>query len=774
MVQLAEGGGKASRPKGQVWRTVDSYRVELLAIASGMELIKKWMWAGEVDWHTDSQSVMDTHEHIDGKQGRRWQTVRERDVWRVVKKAKGWWGGRFKLHKVKAHADNQRMKNADGKGKAARVVGCVTRHQHYNIKVDALAEALYESGLPELGQLGRAGAPCITIDGREITGRLRASLHRHVKIARIQRHAREKGGLWWGDADRVDWDMMMAIKPKKVNDREYMRHMWGQLPTHDKPWMKDEGGKCPCGCDEPETQWHLIRACGGKGMTKLRKKAIRVAWTHLYSNRKVPQKVRLVVRKLMRMTESGSVMASDSEEENAVATLRDFDSEWDLPEEYAGEDEWSEMVRWWVHNGMQPIWNGVVNNDWVKMWETQQAGTVTTYRSQQNWSRAKKVMAAWMAEWHPIKVAMWKTRNQIKHSDANELELSRRKWVERAVRKYFTENDISERMPAVTEGQVARMSSEAREAWMQRNKLRRMEQLRIHTFVEARERVMPVRAQAPRTVQSKPKAQKTLAAWVTRDNAWTKPARENHTDSDDEPAQEMERPERGSKTEENKNKRKRQRKTPSIKQFMLTRAQSDSAVRPKQLNDGGARMDDATSQVLARLHNNVRVSAKELRRCATSIPEERNAVAQRVNTADEISDDLVSEVQGKRVLIKCGVTIVEYICVDVWFGEESQRWEGECVPRSVYKSGKPASGWPRESTKYVPFADLWMRVRRWRRARKKRKREQQREYEERERVADADSNARQSKKRKLRAEKKKRGSYAEKGRGKKKGKRRRE
>ena len=128
-------------------------------------------------------------------------------------------------------------------------------------------------------------APCITIDGREITGRLRASLHRHVKIARIQRHAREKGGLWWGDADRVDWDMMMAIKPKKVNDREYMRHMWGQLPTHDKPWMKDEGGKCPCGCDEPETQWHLIRACGGKGMTKLRKKAIRVAWTHLYSNR---------------------------------------------------------------------------------------------------------------------------------------------------------------------------------------------------------------------------------------------------------------------------------------------------------------------------------------------------------------------------------------------------------------------------------------------------------------------------------------------------------
>jgi hypothetical protein len=145
-----------------------------------------------------------------------------------------------------------------------------------------------------------------------------------------------------------------------------------------------------------------------------------------------------------------------------------------------------------------------------------------------------------------------------------------------------------------------------------------------------------------------------------------------------------------------------------------------------------------------------------------------------VNTADEISDDLVSEVQGKRVLIKCGVTIVEYICVDVWFGEESQRWEGECVPRSVYKSGKPASGWPRESTKYVPFADLWMRVRRWRRARKKRKREQQREYEERERVADADSNARQSKKRKLRAEKKKRGSHAEKGRGKKKGKRRRE
>ena len=764
MVKLAEGGGKASRPAGQVWRTVDSYRVELLAIASGMELLLQWGWAKGVEWHTDSQSVMDTYASIEGKRGRRWQTVRERDVWRVVKTAKGRWGNRFKLCKVKAHADNLRLKNADGKGKAARIVGCVTRHQHYNILVDALAEGIYASELPELGQLGSTGEPCVTIDGLEITGRLRASLHRYVRIARVQRYAREKGGLWWGDAERVDWDMMMTIKPKKANDREYMRHMWGQLPTHDKPWMKETEGRCPCGCAEPETQWHMIRTCGGEGMGKMRKKAVRVAWSHLYSNPKVPQRVRLAVRKLMRLEGRDSVMASDSEDEAPVTMLRDYDSVWDLPEEYAGDDEWSEMVRWWVHNGMQPIWNGVVNKDWVKMWETHSGKS--TYLEQRNWARVQKVMAAWMAEWHPVKVAMWKARNQVKHSDANELELSKRKQVERAVSTYFSDNNIRERLPAVTEEQIVRMSRDARDTWMQRNKMRRMEQLRIHTFVESRERMMPVRVQAPR-VQHRPKAQGTLAAWVTR----TPQANGSERGEN--------REETGADTENNiavrQKKRKRQHQTPNIMQYMLTREQGDSAVRPKSLNDGGARMDESTSQVLERLHNDVRVSKSDLRKCAKSIPETRNAVARKVNTADEISDELVSEVQGKRVLVKCGVTIVEYICVDVWFSAESERWEGECVPRSVYQGGKPAGGWPRRHAKYIPFADLWMRVRRWRRVRQKRKREQRQEYDERERLASADSISRQSKRRKLHGEKKKRRNYTGKGggkgRGKKKGKR---
>ena len=52
---------------------------------------------------------MDAEKTIENKRGRRWQAVRERDVWRVVKAEKRWWKQRFQIYKVKAHADKQKL-----------------------------------------------------------------------------------------------------------------------------------------------------------------------------------------------------------------------------------------------------------------------------------------------------------------------------------------------------------------------------------------------------------------------------------------------------------------------------------------------------------------------------------------------------------------------------------------------------------------------------------------------------------------------------------------
>ena len=75
-------------------------------------------------------------------------------------------------------------------------------------------------------------------------------------------------------------------------------------------------------------------------------------------------------------------------------TLYDPESEWDLPEEMVQDNAWCETVRWWLHNGTQPIWNGVANNDWVKMWEMA-AGTRqrSEYIIQKNWMQVRDVMA---------------------------------------------------------------------------------------------------------------------------------------------------------------------------------------------------------------------------------------------------------------------------------------------------------------------------------------------------------------------------------------------
>ena len=91
----------------------------------------------------------------------------------------------------------------------------------------------------------------------------------------------------------------------------------------------------------------------------------------------------------------------------------------------------------------------------------------------------------------------------------------------------------------------------------------------------------------------------------------------------------------------------------------------------------------------------------------------------------------VEEVQGKKCLIQCGRRIVEFVCVDVWYGEETERWMAGCMPRSLYDQGEPTDGWPESEMQYLRFSDAWMRVRRWRKTRSRRRREQWQRYERR-------------------------------------------
>ena len=124
-------------------------------------------------------------------------------------------------------------------------------------------------------------------------------------------------------------------------------------------------------------------------------------------------------------------------------------------------------------------------------------------------------------------------------------------------------------------------------------------------------------------------------------------------------------------------------KTNLITDYMATADQYRSAITPKRIRDGGLQVEEATAQVLARLSGDIRVSMADLIACARETPADANQTARRVDTADSMPDSLAEEVQGRKCLIRCGRHIIEHVCVDVWFGAESERWEVGCLPRGL-------------------------------------------------------------------------------------------
>ena len=84
--------------------------------------------------------------------------------------------------------------------------------------------------------------------------------------------------------------------------------------------------------------------------------------------------------------------------------------------------------------------------------------------------------------------------------------------------------------------------------------------------------------------------------------------------------------------------------------------------------------------------DDVAVAQHDLRRCARDLAAvDAEPRARRMNTVDEMSDEKVAELVGKRLLVMERQAVVEYVCIDVVFSAEREIWMGECVPRSEHE-----------------------------------------------------------------------------------------
>ena len=88
-------------------KELHSYRMEAMGLLSGLIFLRYTLrWKGTVEWHMDSQSVIDTYNnHITPDNTIRWLKQKDRDIWDAINQERKWWNNRITLIHVESHVD---------------------------------------------------------------------------------------------------------------------------------------------------------------------------------------------------------------------------------------------------------------------------------------------------------------------------------------------------------------------------------------------------------------------------------------------------------------------------------------------------------------------------------------------------------------------------------------------------------------------------------------------------------------------------------------------
>ena len=163
--KLVVGMQEGSRPLATL--EAHSYRMEAAALLSGLVYLRKEMlWSGTIEWHTDSQSVIDTSEKITWSNMTHWVKQRDKDIWDPLKEELKEWRGRLNIHHVESHTD--RNNNEDGTPRK------VTPIEEMNQWADKLADWAAWEDITELQTttLQRSSRTKVKYNHQEITGEL--------------------------------------------------------------------------------------------------------------------------------------------------------------------------------------------------------------------------------------------------------------------------------------------------------------------------------------------------------------------------------------------------------------------------------------------------------------------------------------------------------------------------------------------------------------------------------------------------------------------------
>ena len=237
-----------------------SYRMEAAALLSGLVYLREEMqWSGTIEWHTDSQSVIDTSDKITWSNMTHCIKQRDKDIWDPLREELKEWDGRLNLHHVESHTD--RKKNEDG------IPRKVTPIEEMNQWADKLADWAAWENITELQTttLQRSSRTKIKYSNKEITGNWRKQTLEEIRLGTTKRLAVSNPQYWGVCPEDIAWHRMIRSGEKLGT---YARMKMAQM-MHGKRTTKDflvkfgliDEDRCDMCQNGKETNAHVMNEC---------------------------------------------------------------------------------------------------------------------------------------------------------------------------------------------------------------------------------------------------------------------------------------------------------------------------------------------------------------------------------------------------------------------------------------------------------------------------------------------------------------------------------
>ena len=247
-----------------------SYRTEALAVLSGLTFLRVELeWKGTVEWHTDSQAVIDTSGTVHWYNMTKWVKQRDKDVWVALRMELKRWEGRLKFHHVESHTD----KKKDEQGNKRKV----TPIEEMNQYADWLADWAYTADIKvlEASTLECDGKPTIHMAGQLVSGNWRTQIQEEIRLNNSKQLASKDPDNWGICPEDIAWHRMVGTSKKtSIYDRmKTAQIMHGRRTTKDLLYKFDLIDEPTCDmCGEAiETNEHVLCHCTGNQCSRAKR-----------------------------------------------------------------------------------------------------------------------------------------------------------------------------------------------------------------------------------------------------------------------------------------------------------------------------------------------------------------------------------------------------------------------------------------------------------------------------------------------------------------------